>query len=72
MQFSPLAFIELFVVMAFLIAWGILELVARRLDRKREQAPLAQECQLSPARVSDRPTSLDKLPHSTERGTELD
>jgi hypothetical protein len=32
---SPLAFIELFVVLAFAIAWGILELVARRLDTKR-------------------------------------
>jgi flagellar biosynthesis/type III secretory pathway M-ring protein FliF/YscJ len=34
---SPLAFMELFVVLAFLVAWGILELVARRLDARRER-----------------------------------
>ncbi len=39
MQFNPLAFIELFVVLAFVIAWGILELVTRRLDRKRQDRP---------------------------------
>jgi flagellar biosynthesis/type III secretory pathway M-ring protein FliF/YscJ len=35
---SPFAFMELFVVLAFLVAWGILELVARRLDGRRERA----------------------------------
>jgi hypothetical protein len=34
--FSPLAFIELAVVAAFAVAWIVLELVCRRLDRKRE------------------------------------
>jgi hypothetical protein len=34
---SPFAFMELFVVLAFLVAWGILELVARRLDSRRER-----------------------------------
>jgi hypothetical protein len=31
-----LGFIEFFVVLMFAIAWGILELVGRRLDRKKE------------------------------------
>ena len=38
MQFNPLAFIELFVVLAFLLAWGVLELVGRRLDRRRRES----------------------------------
>jgi hypothetical protein len=33
---SPLAFIELAVVGAFAVAWMVLELVCRRLDRERE------------------------------------
>jgi hypothetical protein len=33
---APYAFIELFVVLAFLSAWGILEFMCKRLDRKRE------------------------------------
>ena len=31
-----LGFIEFFVVLMFAIAWGILEMVGRRLDRKKE------------------------------------
>jgi len=31
-----LGFIEFFVVALFAAAWGVLELVGRRLDRKRE------------------------------------
>lgn len=31
-----LGFIEFFVVALFALAWGILELVGRRLDRKKE------------------------------------
>jgi hypothetical protein len=31
-----LGFIEFFVVALFAMAWGILELVGRRLDRKKE------------------------------------
>jgi hypothetical protein len=34
---SYLGLIELFVVFAFVIGWGILELVGLRLDRKRQQ-----------------------------------
>jgi hypothetical protein len=34
----PLAFIELFVVLAFVAAWGVLELVARRLDVRRDKS----------------------------------
>jgi hypothetical protein len=33
---SYLGFIEFFVVALFAIAWGVLELVGRRLDRKKE------------------------------------
>ena len=32
-----LGFIEFFVVAMFAMAWGVLELVCRRLDRKKEQ-----------------------------------
>jgi len=35
MELSPLAFMELGVVLAFGIGWLILERVAKRLDRKR-------------------------------------
>lgn len=35
-MFSPHAFIEMFVVVAFGVAWFILELVCKRLDRMRE------------------------------------
>jgi hypothetical protein len=37
MEFSPLAFMELFVVLAFGIGWLILERVAQGLDRKRQE-----------------------------------
>ncbi len=38
MGFSPLAFMELFVVLAFAIGWLVLERVARQLDeRKRDE-----------------------------------
>ena len=47
---SPLAFIELFVVLAFAIAWGILELVARRLDTKR-QRPNDRETPAEPGKA---------------------
>jgi len=33
---SYLGFIEFFVVALFAMAWGVLELVGRRLDRKKE------------------------------------
>ncbi len=33
---SYLGFIEFFVVALFAMAWGILELVGRRLDKKKE------------------------------------
>ena len=35
MEFSPVAFMELFIVLAFGIGWLILERVARRFDDKR-------------------------------------
>ena len=41
---SPLGFIEFFVVLMFALGWLVLELVTRRLDKKREagrQAPAA-------------------------------
>lgn len=34
MSFEPLAFLELFIVLAFLIGWFVLERVARRFDKK--------------------------------------
>jgi hypothetical protein len=37
---SPYAFIELFVVLAFLGAWGILEFVGKRLDARRDRETL--------------------------------
>ncbi|WP_020086101.1 hypothetical protein [Hyphomicrobium zavarzinii] len=43
--FSPLAFIELAVVAAFAVAWAILELVCRRLDRQRSARPEVKEDQ---------------------------
>ena len=33
---SYLGFVEFFVVALFAMAWGVLELVGRRLDRKKE------------------------------------
>jgi hypothetical protein len=35
MENSLLGFMEMFVVFAFALGWGILELVSLRLDRKR-------------------------------------
>jgi hypothetical protein len=40
MTFSPLAFMELFVVLAFAIGWGILELLTRRLNKRWAEADL--------------------------------
>ncbi len=37
MEFSPLAFMELFVVLAFAIGWVILEFVTKRMDRRRAE-----------------------------------
>lgn len=37
MEFSPLAFMELFVVLAFGIGWLILERVAQGLDKRQEE-----------------------------------
>jgi hypothetical protein len=34
MSFEPLAFLELFIVLAFLIGWYVLERVARLFDKK--------------------------------------
>ena len=42
MGFSPFAFMELFVVLAFGIGWLVLERVARRFDKRKrdeEDAP---------------------------------
>jgi hypothetical protein len=40
MTLPPYAFIEFFVVAAFAVAWIVLELVCKRLDRAREQDSL--------------------------------
>jgi hypothetical protein len=36
-------FIELFVVLMFLAGWGVLELVGRRLDKRREEEAKRKE-----------------------------
>jgi hypothetical protein len=36
-DFNPVAFLELFIVLGFALGWGILELVGLRLDRKRAE-----------------------------------
>jgi len=39
-SFSPLAFMELLVVLAFAVGWFVLERVARRFDKRdKEDAP---------------------------------
>ena len=43
MSFNPLAFMELFVVFAFVVGWGVLELVTLRLDKRRAAEKAAQE-----------------------------
>lgn len=35
MEFNLLAFLELFIVLGFALAWGVLELVGLRLDKKK-------------------------------------
>jgi hypothetical protein len=39
---SWLGFIEFFVVILFALGWGVIELVCRRLDRKRAEAAISQ------------------------------
>jgi hypothetical protein len=43
-----LGFIEFFVVALFIMAWGVLELVGKRLDRKKE-AERAKEQKSAPS-----------------------
>jgi hypothetical protein len=43
MTVSPLAFMELFVVLAFAIGWAVLELVVRRLEKHRDEPPKSGE-----------------------------
>jgi hypothetical protein len=43
MEFTPLAFMELFVVLAFAIGWAILEVVTRRLDKRRAREDAEKE-----------------------------
>jgi hypothetical protein len=40
---SYLGFIEFFVVLMFAAAWGVLELVCRRLDRQKEAERAKQQ-----------------------------
>ena len=37
MDFNPLAFLELFIVLGFALGWGVLELVGLRLDKRRAE-----------------------------------
>jgi ABC-type uncharacterized transport system YnjBCD permease subunit len=50
---SPGAFIEFAVVAAFAAAWIILELVCKRLDRKRDEAARKAEDGQSKAPIQD-------------------
>jgi hypothetical protein len=55
MEFSLLGLIELFVVFAFALGWGVVELVGLRLDRRRaEEAEQAEEAERAEAE-RDRP-----------------
>jgi len=47
MEFNPVAFMELFLVLGFGLAWGVLELVGLRLDKKNaaEKARAAAEAE---------------------------
>ena len=44
---SYLGFIEFLLVALFAMAWGVLELVGRRLDRKKEGQRAKQDSKLS-------------------------
>ena len=57
MSFNPLAFMELFVVFAFAVGWGVLELVTLRLDRKRAAEKAAREAAETEA-ASELPSGL--------------
>jgi hypothetical protein len=51
-SFNPLAFMELFVVLAFAVGWLVLERVARRFD-KRDRTMRPRDLRTAPTR-SDR------------------
>ena len=44
-----LGFVEFFVVALFAMAWGVLELVGKRLDRKKEAERAKQESATPPS-----------------------
>lgn len=54
MEFNILAFMELFVVFAFVAGWAIIELVSLRYDKKRKQRE---------ERESNTPNSTDRPRH---------
>jgi hypothetical protein len=63
---SAYAFIELFVVLAFLGAWGILELVCKRLDARTDRGKEAVGAEHAadvsaekPAEIGSRRASID-------------
>lgn len=43
MESSYLALMEFFIVCAFVIGWGVLEIVGLRLDKKREREKAEEE-----------------------------
>lgn len=43
MESSALALMEFFIVAAFLLGWGVLEIVGLRLDRQREREKELEE-----------------------------
>jgi hypothetical protein len=74
LEFTPLAFMELLVVLAFAIGWAILELVTRRLDKRRarEDAEKEGDKDLAGQRTPTRHTegqhgANDRVGHAIER-----
>lgn len=50
MEGKTLALLEMLIVFGFALGWGVLELVALRLDRKREAAREQQESEKQASR----------------------
>lgn len=75
MSFNPLAFVELFVVFAFVVGWAVLELVGLRLDKRRAAEKAALEANADEAadgRPSPSPTGAPREAWHPEREQGLD
>jgi hypothetical protein len=49
MENGFLAFMEMFIILAFALGWGVLELVTLRLDRKRQAERKRSDREAEPA-----------------------